>query len=171
MERNLRRWSQYAARPPKPNPRRTTRRIEGMTMEDLMVNRKRRDRDDGAERLITSLAGAERSALEAVRKFLDTVDDAFPHRGEGVGQRQKIIDSAIKMTEELVGASSQLAERLVKVGGSAAKRAPARQAASSNSAARKTTAKRAPARKAAASKSAARKTTAKRAPARKATAS
>src|SRR5664280_3628708 len=25
MERNLRRWSQYAARPPKPNPRRTTR--------------------------------------------------------------------------------------------------------------------------------------------------
>jgi hypothetical protein len=149
----------------------TTWRIEGMTMEDLMVNRKRRDRDDGAERLIESLAGAEKSALEAVRKFLDTVDDAFPHRGEGGGQRQKIIDSAFKMTEQLVGASNQLAQRLVKVGGSAAKRAPARKAAASKSAARKTTAKRAPARKAAASKSAARKTTAKRAPARKAAAS
>jgi hypothetical protein len=142
-----------------------------MTMEDLMVNRNRRDRDGGAERLIESLAGAEKSALEAVREFLDTVDDAFPHLGEGGGQRQKIINSAFKMTEELVGASNQLAQRLVKAGGSAAKRAPARKAAASKSAARKTTAKRAPARKAAASKSAARKTTAKRAPARKAAAS
>jgi hypothetical protein len=120
-------------------------------MEDLMVNRNRRDRDGGAERLIESLAGAEKSALEAVREFLDTVDDAFPHLGEGGGQRQKIINSAFKMTEELVGASNQLAQRLVKAGGSAAKRAPARKAAASKSAARKTTAKRAPARKAAAS--------------------
>jgi hypothetical protein len=151
-----------------------------------MVNRSRRVRDDGAERLIESLAGAEKSALEAVRKFLDTVDDAFPHLGEGSGQRQNIIDSAFKMTEELVGASNQLAQRLVKVGGFAAKRAPAPKAAASKSAARKTTAKRPPARKAAArkttakrpparkaaaSKSAARKTTAKRPPARKAAAS
>ena len=80
-----------------------------------MVNRKRRDRDDGAERLIESLAGAEKSALEAVRKFLDTVDDAFPHLSEGVGQRQKIIDSAFKMTEQLVDNSTQFAGKIVKV--------------------------------------------------------
>jgi len=127
-----------------------------------MANTQRRDRDDGAQRLIESLAGAEKAALEAVRKFLDTVDDAFPHRGEGGGQRQKIIESAFKMTEELVGASAQLAERLVKVGGSAAKRAPTRKTA-----AKKTAAKRAPTRKAAARKSAA-KATAKSAPAGKA---
>jgi len=133
-----------------------------------MVNRRRRDRDDSAERLIESLAGAEKSALEAMRKFLDTVDDAFPHLGEGGGHRQKIIDSAFKMTEELVGASNQLAQRLVKVGGSAVKRAPARKAAASKSTVRKTVAKQAPARKAAASKSTARKTVAKQAPARKA---
>jgi hypothetical protein len=139
-----------------------------MTTEGLMVNRRRRDRDDGAERLIESLAGAEKSALEAMRKFLDTVDDAFPHLGEGGSHRQKIIDSAFKMTEELVGASNHLAQRLVKVGGSAAKRAPARKAATSKSTARKTAAKSAPARKAATSKSTARKTAAKRAPARKA---
>jgi len=136
-----------------------------------MVNTRRRDRDDGAERLIESLAGAEKTALGAMRKFLDTVDEAFPHLGEGGGHRQKIIDSAFKMTEELVGASNQLAQRLVKVGGSAAKRAPARKAAASKSTARKTAAKRAPARKAAASKSTVRKTAAKRAPARKAAAS
>jgi hypothetical protein len=145
-------------------------RIEGMTKEGLMAETRRRVRDDGADRLIESLAGAEKSAFEAVRKFLDTVDDAFPHLGEGGGQRQKIIDSAFKMTEELVGASNQLAQRLVKVGATATKRAPARKAAASKAGARKTNAKRAPARKAAASKAGARKTSAKRAPARKAAA-
>ena len=115
-----------------------------------MAETKRRVHETGADRLIESLAGAEKSALEAVRRFLDTVDDAFPHLGEGGGQRQKIIDSAFKMTEELVGASNQLAKRLVKVGGTAAKRAPARKAVGSKAAARKTAAKRAPARKAAA---------------------
>jgi hypothetical protein len=137
-------------------------------MEDLMVNRQRRSRDDGAERLIESLASAEKRALDAMRKFLDTVDDAFPHLGEAGGQRQKIIDSAFKMTEELVGASNQLAQRLVKAGGSAAKRAPAPKASAGGSSARKATAKRAPARKAGGSS--ARKATAKRAPARKASA-
>jgi hypothetical protein len=133
-----------------------------------MADTRRRARDDSVDRIIDSLGGAENSALEAVRKFLDTVNDAFPHLGEGGGTRQKVIDSAFKMTEELVGTSNQLAQRLVKVGGATAKRAPARKAAARKTAARKTTAKRAPARKAAARKTAGRKTTTKRAPARKA---
>jgi hypothetical protein len=140
-----------------------------------MADTRRRARDDSVDRIIDSLGGAENSALEAVRRFLDTVNDAFPHLGEGGGTRQKIIDSAFNMTEELVGTSNQLAQRLVKVGGATAKRAPARKAAARKTTARKTTArktttKRAPARKAAARKTAARKTTAKRAPARKAAA-
>ncbi len=135
-----------------------------------MADTRRRARDDSVDRIIDSLGGAENSAFEAVRKFLDTVNDAFPHLGEGGGTRQKIIDSAFNMTEELVGTSNQLAQRLVKVGGATAKRAPARKAAARKTTARKTTTKRAPARKAAARKTAARKTTAKRAPARKAAA-
>jgi hypothetical protein len=135
-----------------------------------MADTRRRTRDDSVDRIIDSLGGAENSAFEAVRKFLDTVNDAFPHLGEGGGTRQKIIDSAFRMTEELVGTSNQLAQRLVKVGGATAKRAPARKAAARKTTARKTTTKRAPARKAAARKTAARKTTAKRAPARKAAA-
>src|SRR5664280_731547 len=102
---------------------------ENSEKEDLMANTRRRVRDDSADRIIESLAGTENAALEAVRKFVDTVNDAFPHLGEGGGTRQKIIDSAFKMTEELVGTSNQFAQRLVKVGGSAAKRAPARKAA------------------------------------------
>jgi len=75
--------------------------------------------EDGAHRIIESLQAAEQSALEAVRKFLDTVNGAFPDVGEDEGPRRKIIDSAFKMTEQLVGASNQLAQRIVKVSESA----------------------------------------------------
>jgi hypothetical protein len=70
--------------------------------------------DDGARRLIDSVEDAEQSALEAVRKFLDTVDGAFPGASDD-GPRRRIIDSAFKMTEQLVGASNQLARRVVKI--------------------------------------------------------
>ena len=60
----------------------------------------------------------EQSALEAVRRFVDTVDGAFPDVGED-GPRRKIIDSAFKMTEQLVGASNQFARNIVKVTGEA----------------------------------------------------
>src|SRR5947207_280331 len=71
-------------------------------------------RDDNANRIIESLRDAEQSALEAVRKFVDAVDDAFPDLGEG-GPRRKIIDAAFKMTEQLVGTTNQLAQRIVTV--------------------------------------------------------
>ena len=53
-------------------------------------------------------------ALEAVGKFVDTVDGAFPDVGEG-GTRRKILDAAFEMTEQLVGASNRLAQRIVTV--------------------------------------------------------
>jgi hypothetical protein len=79
-----------------------------------MTNTEQEARDDGAIRIIDSVEDAEHSALEAVRKFLDTVDGVFPSVSED-GPRRKIIDSAFKMTEQLVGASNQLARRVVKV--------------------------------------------------------
>jgi hypothetical protein len=68
---------------------------------------------DGANRVIDSIRDAEESALEAVRKFLDTVNGVFPDVGDD-GPRRKIIDSAFKMTEQLVGASNDLAQKIVK---------------------------------------------------------
>ena len=44
----------------------------------------------------------------------DTVNGEFPDVGADNGPRQRIIDSAFKMTEQLVGASTQLAEKIVK---------------------------------------------------------
>ncbi len=120
--------------------------------------------DDGVERIIDSLADAERSALEAVRSFLDSVNGAFPH-GEHGGPRQKIIDSAFKMTEELVGSSNEFAHRLIRVGGDVAKRAPARRAV-----ARRAGSRRSAATKATAAKAAPKKAGTTKAPARKAAA-
>jgi hypothetical protein len=82
--------------------------------EIIMTNTEQTTRDDGALRIIDSVEDAEQSALDAVRKFLDTVDGVFPADGEE-GPRRKIIDSAFKMTEQLVGASNQLARRVVTV--------------------------------------------------------
>ena len=79
-----------------------------------MTPTKQDTRDDGANRIIESLQDAEHSALEAVRKFVDAVDGAFPDVGEG-GTRRKILDAAFKMTEQLVGATNQLAQRIVTV--------------------------------------------------------
>ena len=67
-----------------------------------------------ADRIIESLHDAGNTALESVRKFLDTVNGVFPDVRADNGPRQQIIDSAFKMTEELVGASTQLAEKIVK---------------------------------------------------------
>jgi hypothetical protein len=71
-------------------------------------------RDNGAIRIIESVEDAEQSAIEAVRKFIDSVNGVFRDVSED-GPRRKIIDAAFKMTEQLVGASNQLARRIVNV--------------------------------------------------------
>jgi hypothetical protein len=72
--------------------------------------------EDAASRLIQTIDETEHSTLEAVRKFVDTVDGAFPDLDED-GPRRKIIDSAFKMVEQLVGASNELAQNIVDVAG------------------------------------------------------
>jgi hypothetical protein len=68
---------------------------------------------EGASRIIGSAREAEEFALEAVRKFVDTVDSVFPAGGED-GPRRKVIDSAFKMAEQLVSSWSQVAEKVLK---------------------------------------------------------
>ncbi len=135
-----------------------------------MATKRARPREDGAERIIDSLADAERTALEAVRRFLDTVNNAFPDVGPDGGARQRVIDSAFRMTEELVGTSNEFAHRLVQVGVDAAGRAPATRAGMRRVPAKKAGARKATPRKAPARKATARKATAKKATAKKATA-
>ena len=79
-----------------------------------MTTAQKQQTTDGASRLIDSIGDAERSTLESVRRFVDTVDGAFPDVGDD-GPRQKIIDSAFKMVEQLLGTTNKLAQNIVKV--------------------------------------------------------
>jgi len=77
-----------------------------------------------AERILEAVQEAEHSAFEAVRKFVDTVDGAFPDLTQDDGPRRKIIDSAFKMVENLVGTSNKLAENVVQVSAKAMDQKP-----------------------------------------------
>ena len=72
-------------------------------------------KESGATRLIDTIEHAEHVSLEAVRNFLDTVDGVFPRLGGDDGPRRKIIDSAFKMTEQLVAASTRMAQNILAV--------------------------------------------------------
>jgi hypothetical protein len=74
-----------------------------------------RARPDTAERVIETIKDGQTSALDAVHKFLDSVNDAFPDVGSDDGPRRKIIDSAFKMAGDLVGTWSDVASHLAKV--------------------------------------------------------
>jgi len=64
--------------------------------------------------LFDRIENLEQVSLEAVRKFLDTVDGVFPDLSED-GARRKIIDSAFKITEQLVSTSTGLAKNILEV--------------------------------------------------------
>lgn len=68
---------------------------------------------ESASRIIESARKAEESALDAVRKFLETVDSVFPDIGDD-RPRRKVIDSAFEMTEQLVGSWNQVADKILK---------------------------------------------------------
>lgn len=70
--------------------------------------------------LIESVRDVEDSVIEAVRRFVDTVNGAFPDVSED-GPRHRIIESAFKMTEQLVGASTEFAEKILRAASSAPK--------------------------------------------------
>ncbi len=55
-----------------------------------------------SDEVLESVEKGQRAAIEAVRKFMDTVDHALPAHGEGPSRRQEIVDSAMEMTDRLV---------------------------------------------------------------------
>jgi len=55
-----------------------------------------------SEEVLDSVEKGERAAIEAVRKFVDTVDRALPAHGEGPSRREEIVDSAMEMADRLV---------------------------------------------------------------------
>ena len=55
----------------------------------------------------------QRTAVETVRRFIDTVDHAVPLRGEGLARRREIIDGALEMADRLVHTQYDLLRHVV----------------------------------------------------------
>lgn len=55
-----------------------------------------------SERVLRSVETAERDAIDAVRTFVETVDEALPVLGEHPTRRQDLIDAALEMADKLV---------------------------------------------------------------------
>jgi hypothetical protein len=67
--------------------------------------------------VVTSLEEGAQKAIEAVRKFVETVDKALPVGGDGPSRREEITDSALDMAEQLVHAQSEFLRKVVKNAG------------------------------------------------------
>ncbi|HMD55967.1 MAG TPA: hypothetical protein VKG82_00700 [Solirubrobacteraceae bacterium] len=74
-----------------------------------------------SEEVARSLEDGQRAAIEAVRKFVDAVDDRFPAlpHGEGPSRRQEIIDSALEMADRLVHTQYDFIRKVVDSAGGA----------------------------------------------------
>ena len=57
---------------------------------------------DLSEEVLKTVEAGQRAAIEAVRKFVDTVDEALPAIGDRPSHRQALIDAALDMADKLV---------------------------------------------------------------------
>ena len=72
-----------------------------------------------SDEVLDSLEKGQRAAIEAVRKFVETVDHtlpALPH-GEGPSKRQEIVDSALEMADRLVHAQYDFIHKVIDSAG------------------------------------------------------
>jgi len=70
-----------------------------------------------SEDVFQELEDGAQSAIEAVRKFLQTVDEALPLHGEGPSRREEITDSALQMAQRLVHTQADFLRKVVDSAG------------------------------------------------------
>jgi len=55
-----------------------------------------------SDEVLKSVEAGQRAAIEAVRKFVDTVDETMPAHGDRSSRRQTVVDAALDMADRLV---------------------------------------------------------------------
>ncbi len=70
-----------------------------------------------SEDVLKSLDEGARTAIDAVRKFVETVDKELPPRGEGPSRREEITDSALEMAQRLVHTQYEFLRKVVDSAG------------------------------------------------------
>jgi hypothetical protein len=72
-----------------------------------------------SEEILQSLEDGARAAIDAVRKFVETVDEALPLPSEGASKREEITDSALEMAQRLVTMQYDFLRKVVDSAGKA----------------------------------------------------
>ncbi len=73
-----------------------------------------------SEEVFASVESGQRAAIQAVRKFVDTVDERLPSLGdEHPSRRQDIIDAALQMADELVHTEYDFLSKVARSAGKA----------------------------------------------------
>jgi hypothetical protein len=103
--------------------RRSAAKKEAATRKPRVAHREHDGRSAGepttelSEDVLQSLDDGARRAIEAVRKFVDTVDRVLPPRGEGPSRREEITDSALEMAQRLAHTQSGFLREVVDSAG------------------------------------------------------
>ncbi len=67
------------------------------TVRDAAAEQTRVERTtELSEQVLEQVKGSQEKAIEAVRKFMESVDEALPPHGENPSRRQEVIDSALE---------------------------------------------------------------------------
>lgn len=72
-----------------------------------------------SDEVLKSLESGQRAAIDAVRKFVDTVDEKLPALGERPSRRQEIVDAAMEMADRLVRTQYDFLRNVVQSAGKA----------------------------------------------------
>ncbi|HYM54036.1 MAG TPA: hypothetical protein VES97_01635 [Solirubrobacteraceae bacterium] len=71
-----------------------------------------------SDEVLKSVEAGQRAALDAVRRFVDTVDEALPAHGNGgPSRREEIFDSAMQMADRLVHTQYEFLRKVVDSAG------------------------------------------------------
>lgn len=72
---------------------------------------------DLSQDVLKSLEAGQRAAIEAVRKFVETVDEALPTIGGRPSRREAVIDAALELTDKLVTTQYEFLHSVVRDAG------------------------------------------------------
>ena len=67
-----------------------------------------------SDEVLKSVEAGQRAALDAVRKFVDTVDEAIPSQGERGERRESIVEAAFDMADKLITSQYEFLRNVVR---------------------------------------------------------
>jgi hypothetical protein len=73
--------------------------------------------------VLKSIEAAQRAAIDAVRKFVDTIDEALPTIGDRPSRRETVINAALEMADRLVTTQYEFLRSVVRRAGPLAEQA------------------------------------------------